>query len=476
MNTRLSKIVFLILIICLSLMTPPPDGLSKEAWILASIYLAAIIGLVSKPYPEPVIIIAALAASCIAITHFSGSTIKPLDALNGYSSGTTWLVFSAFTLSAAFVSTGLGKRLAYWFIYQFGGTTLGLGYVTVLLDLILSPATPSNTARGGGIVFPIINSIALALNSTPKESPCKAGRYLMVNIYMVTKTTSYMFLTAFAGNALALQLISDVFHIHISWTGWALAGAPLGLIMLSVIPYITYKVTKPELKKINNKEIALKGLNEIGAMNRREKGLIAIFILALLGWIFSRQLGLNECSVAIIAMASALLFNVICWDDVLKSKGGWNTLIWYGGIIGLSGVLSKAGFFSWLAKFLSENISHMHFGSNVIIFIVFLSIVIRYLFASGGAYVAAMVPVFATLGLVTGADPIILSLAILFSNSYGGCITHYGGAAGPIIFAAGYNDIKSWWLTGTIVALFTFITHIVVGFPWWEYLKANGLL
>ena len=118
----------------------------------------------------------------------------------------------------------------------------------------------------------------------------------------------------------------------------------------------------------------------------------------------------------------------------------------------------------------------MHFGSNVIIFIVFLSIVIRYLFASGGAYVAAMVPVFATLGLVTGADPIILSLAILFSNSYGGCITHYGGAAGPIIFAAGYNDIKSWWLTGTIVALFTFITHIVVGFPWWEYLKANGLL
>lgn len=107
MNSRLSKIVCLFLIICLSLITLPPDGLSKEAWILASIYLATIIGLVSNPYPEPVIIIAALAASCIAITHFSGSTIKPLDVVNGYFSGTTWLVFSAFTLSAAFVSTGL---------------------------------------------------------------------------------------------------------------------------------------------------------------------------------------------------------------------------------------------------------------------------------------------------------------------------------------------------------------------------------
>lgn len=476
MNSKLLKILLLIGIIIASLITAPPDGLSKEAWILASIYLAAIVGLVSKPYPEPVIIIAALAASCITITNFSDSPVKPLEVLNGYSSGTTWLVFSAFTLSAAFVTTGLGKRLAYWFIYQFGGTTLGLGYVTVLLDLILSPATPSNTARAGGIVFPIINSISLALNSTPKETPCKAGRYLMVNVYMVTKTTSYMFLTAFAGNALALQLISDVFHIHISWTGWALAAAPLGLIMLAVIPFITYKVTAPELKKLNNKEIALNGLKEIGCINNREKGLIVIFIMALLGWIFSHRLGLNESSVAIVAMASALLFNIICWDDILKSKGGWNTLIWYGGIIGLSSVLSKAGFFSWLSLFMSGSISHINVGGHVIILIVFLSIVVRYLFASGGAYVAAMVPVFATMGLVAGADPVMLSLAILFSNSYGGSITHYGGAAGPIIFAAGYNDIKSWWLSGTIIAGLTFILHIFIGIPWWEYLKMNGLL
>ncbi|MBV8871956.1 MAG: anion permease [Metakosakonia sp.] len=120
--------------------------------------------------------------------------------------------------------------------------------------------------------------------------------------------------------------------------------------------------------------------------------------------------------------------------------------------------------------------SHINAGSHIVIFIVFLSIVIRYLFASGGAYVAAMLPVFATPGLVTGAVPVILSLAILFSNSYGGCITHYGGAAGPIIFAAGYNDIKSWWITGTIVALLTFVIHITVGFPWWAYLKSSGLL
>jgi len=45
-------------------MTTPPDRLSKEAWVLASIYLAAIIGLVSKPYPENSLFI------CIRWLHY----------------------------------------------------------------------------------------------------------------------------------------------------------------------------------------------------------------------------------------------------------------------------------------------------------------------------------------------------------------------------------------------------------------------
>lgn len=476
MKSKLLKIVLLACIILLSTIIPPPEGLTKEAWVLAGIYLAAIVGLVSKPYSEPVIMLTATALSCFTIARFDHSPVKSTDVLSGYASGTTWLVFSAFTLSAAFVTTGLGKRLAYWFILKFGGTTLRLGYVTALLDLILAPATPSNTARAGGVVFPIINSIALALGSTPKESPCKAGRYLMVNVYMVTKTTSYMFLTAFAGNALALQLISDIFNIQISWVGWALAGVPLGLLMLSVIPWIAYKISPTELTKIDNVAIATAGLKDLGPISLKEKGLIIVFVSALLGWIFSRSLGLNASSVAIIAMSGALLFNVICWNDVLQNKGGWNTLIWYGGIIGLSVSLSKAGFFKWLANFMSQHLDFLGTGNSTIIILVFLSVLIRYLFASGGAYVAAMVPVFATVGLVTGAEPVLLALAILFSNSYGGCITHYGGAAGPIIFAAGYNDIKSWWIIGTVVALLTFVVHMSIGIPWWSFLLEKGFL
>ena len=100
----------------------------------------------------------------------------------------------------------------------------------------------------------------------------------------------------------------------------------------------------------------------------------------------------------------------------------------------------------------------------------------RYLFASGGAYVAAMVPVFATVGHVAGAPAQLLALGLLFANSYGGSVTHYGGGPGPIAFGAGYNDIKSWWTAGAIIAFGSLVVHLTIGMTWWNFLMSAGWL
>jgi len=353
---------------------------------------------------------------------------------------------------------------------------LGLGYVTAFLDLILAPATPSNTARAGGIVLPIINSVAVALGSEPEHSAKRVGHYLMLNIYMVTKTTSYMFFTAMAGNILALKMIEDICHIKLSWGGWALAAGLPGIIMLLLTPLITYKLYPPELKRVDNKKIAKTGIEALGPMTLREKMLSCLFVLALGGWVFSSALGVNESTVAICVMALMLVLKIVTWDDVIKNKGGWNTLIWYGGIIGLSSLLSKVGFFVWLADLLKNNISFDGHGNIAFIVIVALSILVRYFFASGSAYIVAMVPVFAMLANVSGAPITLTALALLFSNSYGGMVTHYGGAAGPVIFGVGYNDIKSWWIIGGILAVLTFLLHITLGVWWWEILISSGMI
>ena len=221
------------------------------AWRLLGIYIATIVGLVIKPFGEPVLLLAAVAASAATIGNTEGAKelVKVSQTLSGYQSGTTWLIFTAFTLSSAFVITGLGKRIAYHMINWIGSTTLRIGYVSMFLDLLLSPATPSNTARAGGIVFPIMNSVAVALGSDPEKSPKLAGRYLMMNVYMSVKTTSYIFLTAMAPNALALELMSPILGIKLNWVEWFLAASVPGLLCLFIIPLLHHCKTRAKTSR-----------------------------------------------------------------------------------------------------------------------------------------------------------------------------------------------------------------------------------
>ena len=203
MNTKkLIHYAILVAIIALTYIFPAPAGLSNIGWHLFGVYVATIVAILLKPFPLPVILLAGVSVSAIVIgispsekwINIAGISelarwnllehtpqqwfetlqnqvvkiaLKEDAVLGGYKSGTTWLVFAAFAMSTAFVSTGLGKRIAYLLIRAFGSTTLRLGYVNACLDLLISPAMPSVTARAGGIIFPIMNSVAVSLGSDP---------------------------------------------------------------------------------------------------------------------------------------------------------------------------------------------------------------------------------------------------------------------------------------------------------------------
>jgi len=175
MDSKVWKLGICVLVAVVILMLPAPAGLSPDAWKLFAMYLAAIFQLVLRPFDEAVILLAV-----IAISGLSFGKIGAL--LSGYASSSAWLVFSAFMIGTAFTSTGLGRRVAYVLIGKFGRTTLRLGYVAAVTDLAISPATPSNTARTGGIVYPIFQSIAIALDSKPGPTARRIGAYLTLTL------------------------------------------------------------------------------------------------------------------------------------------------------------------------------------------------------------------------------------------------------------------------------------------------------
>lgn len=462
MKDKLWRVGVMAAIVAITWFGGTPDGLKPQVWQLFGIYLATIVGLVLKPFPVPITVLLGVATSSILLSNTK-------DVLAGYSNTALWLIFAAFALSVAFGKTGLGHRIAYYLVRAFGSTTLRLGYVTAFLDLILSPATPSNTARAAGIVYPINLSIAEAVGSYPGETAKKAGAYLLQNGYFATKVTSFLFATAMAPNLLALDFITKLTGVSLNWGQWALAMFVPGFIMLMCIPFIGYMYERPSVKEIDNKKIAADGLAELGPMKASEKGLIAIALLAITGWILPTfGIKIDATAVAIVAMIATFVCGIITWDDLLKTKAAWNTLIWFGGILGLSSALTKGKFFEWLAKFLE---TYMNFGLDpfmMLILISVISVAVRYFFASGTAYISAMLPVFLIVGINAGIDPTLLAFILIGTNSYGGSVTHYGAAPGPIIFSAGYNNVKDWWTVGLISAVVCLVLNYVIGIPWWK--------
>lgn len=468
---RLVKLAVIVLIPIILWFTTPPAGLSAEAWRLFGFYIAGILGLILKPYPIQIILLSVLSASALFMDNAK-------DILVGYGSTSLWMIIAAFSLSVAFGKTGLGHRVAYHLIRAFGSTVLRLGYVTALLDLILSPATPSNTARAAGIVYPINLSIAESIGSYPGDTAKRGGSFILMNGYFVTKITSFMFLTAMAPNVLALDFVTKITGLTMNWVEWAVALAIPGLVMLIFVPLVGYWIDRPEAVKIDNKKLADEGLAKLGPMKMSEKILAVVFILALLGWAWPSigyffpaiAFDLSPTAVALVAMTVVFLSGIITWEDMVQTKAVWNTFIWFGAILGLSTALTKAKFFAWLATFMEANLALDVSPLVVVLILSAISVVIRYLFASSTAYIASMLPVFLTVGMAAGVNPVMFGLVLLATNAFGGLVTHYGASPGPIIYSAGYNNLKEWWTAGGILAILSWILLFVIGIPWWTFI------
>ena len=156
---------------------PTPEGLTPQSWHLFAIFVATIVGFITQPLP-----IGGVSIVVITVAALTG-TLKISEGISGFANSAIWLIVGAFLFSRGFIKTGLGKRIAYNLISAFGSSSLRLAYALALSDLILAPATPSNTARVGGVIMPITTSLAKAFGSEPQDGPRKIGSFLMQSIY-----------------------------------------------------------------------------------------------------------------------------------------------------------------------------------------------------------------------------------------------------------------------------------------------------
>jgi divalent anion:Na+ symporter, DASS family len=171
---RVPALIWPLLLLCTLWCIPTPEGLSVQAWHLFAIFFTTIMTIILNPLPMGAVCFIALALCGIT------QTLKVTEILSAFSSNIIWLILLAFLLARGFIKTGLGARLAYYFMRSMGKSSIGLAYGLITTEFILAPFTPSNTARGGGIVYPIVQALSEKYESSPKTgSSRKIGAYLM---------------------------------------------------------------------------------------------------------------------------------------------------------------------------------------------------------------------------------------------------------------------------------------------------------
>mgnify|MGYP002720816567 FL=1 len=462
-NVKYKKFILPIVVgLLIWALTPfKPDALDTQAWYMFAIFVATIIACITQPMP-----IGAVSIIGFTLTVLVG-VVDIKTAVQGFGNNSIWLIAMAFFISRGFVKTDLGRRIALQFVKLFGKKTLGLAYSLVGVDLILAPATPSNTARAGGIMFPIIKSLSESFGSSPKDgTERKMGAFLIFTEFQGNLITAAMFLTAMAGNPLAQNLAEKTAHVHITWMNWFLAALVPGLVSLIVVPFIIYKMYPPTVKETPNaKQWAENELANMGPISIAEKFMTGIFIVALALWVTGSLIHVDATLTAFIALALLLLTGVLTWKDILNETGAWNTLVWFSVLVLMADQLNQLGFIPWLSQLIAHSLHGLSWPIVIVLLILFF-FYSHYLFASATAHVSAMYAALLGVAVAAGAPPLFSALILGFFGNLLASTTHYSSGPAPILYGSGYITQKRWWTMNIVLGFVYFIIWIGLGSLW----------
>lgn len=464
MSRQTTLMLIPILVLLVVWISPVPSGLSVEAWHYMAIFLAVIVGLVIEPVPAA--LVGLIGVSVVALVGLAGKTpaANVKWALSGFSNSIIWLIFAAFMFAMGYQKTGLGKRISLLMIRYMGKSSLGLGYAVAFADLVLAPFMPSNTARGGGTIYPIAINIPLIFNSTPENEPRKMGAYITWIAMTATCVTSSMFLTALAPNLLAVDLIAKGANISIEWGAWAKVMIPLMLPLFLVTPLLVYWIYPPTQKKSPEAPAwAKEELKKMGRITLKEILMASFALIALVLWIFGKELKVDATMVAIAVVALMVLTKVISWDDVIGNKPAWNIFVWFATLVALASGLNDVGILKWIGKGTETYLSTLT-PTMLMIFMIVLFFLLHYFFASLTAHTTALLPIFIVIAAKLIAPEQLMTFMILLTSTIGlmGIITPYGTGPSPIWYGAGYISQGKWWALGAIFAAI-YIAVLLVG-------------
>ena len=437
----------------------PPEGLTVQAWRLFAIFAGAIVFVVMSVLPILTASVFAVAAAVLT------GLLAPAKAYAGFANPTILLIVLAFLVARSVVKCGLGARIGHLLVSRFGRSTLGLSYSIFLVDGLIAPAFPSNTARSG-VIFPLAFSLADAAGAKPGDSSRqRLGSFLMFSGIVSLSLSSALWLTAMAANPMGAEIAKRL-GVEMNFGSWLLAASVPTLAAMVLMPLVLYRIVKPELTSTPEAPAAARrALAELGPLRRDEKIVLVAFAGMVSLWASAAALGLDSTAVAFLGLGGLLATGVLTLEDIRHEGDVLATFIWFAVLFTLSSQLNELGFMGFVGQRLADAMGG--FAPSVAGFMLLVAYVaLHYVFVSQTAHLLALFGVFLDVGVKLGVPAAPLAFQLLFATNYFSAITPQGSSANLLFAGSGFLTQRDLYRLGAVTTVCTMLIYIVVGTPW----------
>ncbi|MCG8550717.1 MAG: DASS family sodium-coupled anion symporter [Desulfobacterales bacterium] len=397
-------------------------------------------------------------AFCIGLILVFTGVVSRQEVAMLYWSDACWFIMGSLMFAAAFVKTGVDKRVCMMMFKRLA--VPNPKWITLIFFLIITPLAAFISDHALAAMFLPIGML-LYQNSLTDDVPedKELAKLLMISIAMACNIGGPGAPSGGARNVIMMTYLTDMFGLDIGYFQWVTYCFPLLIIMIPVSWFIINIRFSPKTVTLAPAMDHLRReIDRMGAWNKQQVWALLIFLVMVFGWFTEKafyNIGIYpiRLGIGVIAVAGAIAYimaGVVNWRDY-QDRVDWGVVWLYAGAIIFGRTLDSTGAAYWLARSAIEFLSNFGMDSGLPLMAVSngLTAILTNLMADGPA-AASVGPITLNMaGMVHPGSAYLpfMAMATAIASSFAYCLI-IGTPPNAIVYASGYLEPKDYLRAG----------------------------
>ncbi len=424
-------------------------------------------------------------AFCIGLILVFTGVVSRQEVAMLYWSDACWFIMGSLMFAAAFVKTGVDKRVCLMMFKKLA--VPNIKWITLIFFLIITPLAAFISDHALAAMFLPIGML-LYQNSLTREVPedKELAKMLMISIAMACNIGGPGAPSGGARNVIMMTYLTDMFGMDIGYFQWVTYCFPFLILMIPVSWFVINFRFKPQIISLAPAMEHLQTeIGKMGRWNRNQIWALIIFIIMVFGWFTEKafyNMGIYpvRLGIGVIAVAGAvgyILTGVVNWRDY-QEKVDWGVVWLYAGAIIFGRVLDQTGAAYWLARSVIDFLSQFGMESGLPLLAISngLTSILTNLMADGPA-AASVGPI--TLNMAGMVHPgttylPFMAMATAISSSFAYCLI-IGTPPNAIVYASGYLEPRDYLRAGIPLFFFANVVLLLLTGVYWTLRGFGGM-